>query len=153
MKDCVTDPAPEAWANGRLLEQRLAAAELWWSTGGKEGQPALLDGALHWSWQAWVSPAPRRGEVWLVEGPQGPSVKRILGLPGELVRWEGGDLWVNDRRLDEPWVAHPERSGGGRQACGSGYLVLGDNRPASQDGRSWGPLPAGAMRGRLLGNR
>ena len=117
---------------------------------GHSMEPALADGVLHWSWRAWVVPAPRRGEVWLVKGPQGASVKRVLGLPGEQVRWEGGDLWINHRRLDEPWVAHPERNGSGQKACGDGYLVLGDNRPASQDGRSWGPLPAEAMIGRLL---
>ncbi len=117
---------------------------------GHSMEPALRNGALCWSWRAWVVPAPRRGEVWLVEGPQGSSVKRVLGLPGDLVRWEGGDLWINDRRLEEPWVANPERTGGGQRACGGGYLVLGDNRPASQDGRSWGPLPTEALQGRLL---
>ena len=121
------------------------------SISGHSMEPALRDGALRWSWRAWVLPTPRRGEVWLVEGPQGSSVKRVLGLPGEQVRWESGDLWINDRRLEEPWVAHPERSGGGQRTCGDGYLVLGDNRPASQDGRSWGPLPARALKGRLLG--
>lgn len=121
------------------------------SISGHSMEPALADGDLRWSWRAWVVPAPRRGEVWLVAGPQGSSVKRVIGLPGDRVRWEGADLWINDRRLEEPWVTHPERSGEGQRACGEGYLVLGDNRPASQDGRGWGPLPARAMKGRLLG--
>jgi len=85
-----------------------------------------------------------------VEGPQGPSVKRVLGLPGESVAWKGPDLWINGQRLDEPWVVHPERSGEGRQECGEGYLVLGDNRPESQDGRSRGAIPTAWMRGRVL---
>jgi signal peptidase I len=118
---------------------------------GRSMEPALRDGEVRWALRAWASHAPQRGEVWLVQGPQGPSVKRVLGLPGEAVTWRGADLWVNGQRLDEPWVTLPERIGEGRQSCDRGYLVLGDNRPASQDGRSWGPLPAKAMRGRILG--
>ena len=117
---------------------------------GRSMEPALLDGDLRWALQAWASHAPRRGEVWVVEGPQGSSVKRVLGLPGEILIWQGPDLWINGQRLDEPWVLQPERSGEGRQACGDGYLVLGDNRPESQDGRSWGVLPVKAMQGRVL---
>ncbi|WLT31091.1 signal peptidase I [Geothrix sp. PMB-07] len=117
---------------------------------GHSMEPALHDGDLHWALRAWASAAPRRGEIWVIEGPQGPSVKRVLGLPGEVVTWRGPDVWVDGRRLDEPWVVHPERSGEGRQACGSGYLALGDNRPESQDGRGWGALPPDALRGRVL---
>jgi signal peptidase I len=117
---------------------------------GRSMEPTLADGGLHWSLRAWASHAPRRGEVWVVEGPQGASVKRVLGLPGDTVAWRGPDLWINGQRLDEPWVVHPERSGEGQQACGPGYLVLGDNRPESQDGRRWGAVPPAAMRGRIL---
>jgi signal peptidase I len=117
---------------------------------GRSMEPALKDGDLRWALHAWASPAPRRGEIWVVAGPHGSSVKRVLGLPGESVTWRGADLWINGQRLDEPWVVHPERSGEGRTVCGDGYLVLGDNRPQSQDGRSWGAVPVKAMQGRIL---
>jgi signal peptidase I len=117
---------------------------------GHSMEPTLADGELRWALRTWVSHAPRRGEIWVVEGPQGPSVKRVLGLPGEVVVWHGPDLWINGQRQEEPWVVHPERTGEGQQACGTGYLVLGDNRPESQDGRSWGALPRKALRGRVL---
>jgi signal peptidase I len=117
---------------------------------GHSMEPALANGDLRWALRTWASHAPRRGEVWIVEGPQGASVKRVVGLPGETVTWRGPDLWINGQRLEEPWVIQPERSGEGQQPCGRGYLVLGDNRPESQDGRSWGALSGKAMRGRVL---
>jgi signal peptidase I len=117
---------------------------------GRSMEPALREGNLRWALRAWASHAPRRGEVWMIEGPQGFSVKRVLGLPGDTVLWRGPDLWINGQRLDEPWVVHPDRGGEGDRTCGDGYLVLGDNRPESQDGRSWGPVPAKSMLGRIL---
>ena len=117
---------------------------------GHSMEPALADGGLCWALRAWASHAPRRGEVWVVDGPQGSSVKRVLGLPGDTVSWQGPDLWIHGQRLDEPWVLYPERTGEGQQSCGNGYLVLGDNRPDSQDGRSWGAVPRKALQGRIL---
>lgn len=117
---------------------------------GRSMEPTLRPDDLRWVLRAWASHPPRRGEVWIVEGPQGDSAKRVAGLPGEVVTWEGPDVWIGGRRLEEPWVVHPERSGQGSLSCGQGYLVLGDNRPESQDGRSWGPLPASAFQGRVL---
>ncbi len=117
---------------------------------GRSMEPALRAGELRWALRAWASHAPRRGEVWVIAGPEGASVKRVIGLPGEVVVWRGPDLWIGDRRLEEPWVLHPERAGAGRTACGTGFLVLGDNRPESRDGRAWGPLGADRLQGRLL---
>ena len=122
---------------------------LWVS--GHSMEPAIPHDSLRWALRAWASHAPRRGEVWLVTGPEGASLKRVVGLPGERVSWSGPDLAVNGQRLAEPWVAFPEREGQGTWACGEGYLLLGDNRPLSRDGRSWGPLPCGSLKGRLLG--
>ena len=117
---------------------------------GHSMEPTLHDGDLRWALRPWASHAPLRGEIWVVEGPQGSSVKRVMGFPGEVATWQGPDLFINGQRLDEPWVIHPERSGEGHLACGTGYLVLGDNRPASQDGRSWGAVTEKSLRGRLL---
>lgn len=117
---------------------------------GRSMEPALRADEVRWILRAWASHAPRRGEVWVVAGPQGSAVKRVIGLPGDTVTWQGPDVWVNGQRLDEPWVVHPERSGSGTLACGEGYLVLGDNRPESQDGRTWGIMAGAALTGRIL---
>lgn len=117
---------------------------------GHSMEPGLRDGQVAWAFRAWCAGAPARGQVWIVEGPQGPAVKRVLGLPGETLRERGGDLWVGSARLEEPYVARVDAMDGGPWPCGDGYLVLGDNRPDSEDGRVWGPLPKRALKDRIL---
>ncbi len=116
---------------------------------GESMAPTLREGELVVGLRAWAAPAPARGEVWIVAGPEGPSVKRVLGLPGEVVDLKGPRLYVDARWIEEPWVRWPEREDQGPWACGDGYLVLGDNRPRSRDGRTWGPLPRAAFLARV----
>ncbi len=117
---------------------------------GHSMEPTLHSGDLRWMLRAWATHAPRRGEVWVVARPGGDAVKRVMGLPGDTVAWDGPDLRVDGHTLDEPWVVHPERDSAGSVTCGRGYLLLGDNRPVSRDGRAWGPLPRQAFEGRIL---
>lgn len=118
---------------------------------GRSMEPALKDGQLAWVLRAWAAGAPTRGQVWLVAAPEGPALKRVVGLPGEVLAQVDGELWSPARRLEEPYVSASDRGGGGPWRCGPGqYLVLGDNRPDSRDGRVWGPLPAAAFEGRVL---
>jgi len=92
-------------------------------------------------------------------------VKRVVGLPGERVRLVGGRLEVDGLEVPEPWLERgvgPARQGGlagpaAHLAHGPGagrddgavldvalgvdeYLVLGDHRAESTDGRSFGPV-------------
>jgi len=117
---------------------------------GQSMEPAFHDGQLAWALWPWCVGAPARGQVWIVEGPDGPAIKRVIGLPGETVSEKSGDLWIGGARLDEPYVVHVDATDGGPWSCNEGYLVLGDNRPRSVDGRAWGPLRGEAMRGRVV---
>ena len=75
------------------------------------------------------------------------SVKRVIGLPHEEVSLQDGAVHVNGSVLEEPYlskkvqtysfVSYPTvfKPGVGE------YLVLGDNRVASLDGRVYGPIP------------
>lgn len=112
--------------------------------------PALQDGELRLALRAWAAGAPRRGEVWLVEGPEGPAIKRVAALPGERIELRDGDALVAGRRVPPPEGARLERQDGA-WACGAGCFLLGDNRPASRDSRVWGPLPLRSLRARVLG--
>lgn len=118
---------------------------------GRSMEPTLHSGDLRLGLRAWAAGLPKRGEVWVVEGPDGPSVKRVVGLPGEVLDQVRGDLRLGGRPLDEPYLAATEREDGGPWTCGEGFLVAGDNRPQSRDGRAWGPLPRAAFRARILG--
>ena len=118
---------------------------------GRSMEPAFRNGDRAWALRAWAAGAPRRGQVWLVEGPEGPVLKRVVGLPGERLEQRRGDLWLQDRLLDEPYVRTTERGDGGPWDTGAGYLVLGDNRPESRDGRAWGSVARKALRSRVLG--
>jgi signal peptidase I len=107
---------------------------------------------------------PERGEIVVFEAPataerceggDGGSafVKRIVGLPGELVSERDGAIYINGDRLIEPYV-EPSRRGQGngswpRVAPGH-YFVLGDNRIHSCDSRTWGTVPRSSMIGPAL---
>ena len=118
---------------------------------GRSMEPTLRNGRLCWVLRGWVAGEPRRGQVWLVEGPDGPSLKRVLALPGERLEMRDGDLLRQGARLEEPYVERLEQGDGGPWEAGKGYLVLGDNRSVSRDSRAWGNLDGGAFRGRVLG--
>jgi signal peptidase I len=119
---------------------------------GRSMAPALQDGQLVWVLRAWAAGSPSRSEIWLIAAPEGPSVKRVVGLPGETLAEVEGVMWFPERRLEESYATGAERGSGGPWRCGPDqYLLLGDNRPDSRDGRAWGPQGRSAFLGRVLG--
>lgn len=93
--------------------------------------------------------APQRGEIVVVRDPSDGSycVKRIVGLPGESLYFKNGDLFVNGKELDEPYLNPgtktftPEAVQQELVACGKdSYYVMGDNRNFSYDSRYYGPI-------------
>jgi signal peptidase I len=85
--------------------------------------------------------------------PGGTFVKRIVGLPGDVVSERSGVVYVNGRRLDEPYLDPARRDAETRRwpRVPSGqYFVLGDNRSQSCDSRSWGTVPRENLIGPVL---
>lgn len=80
-------------------------------------------------------------------------VKRIVGLPGELVSERDGVVYINGDPLAEPYV---DRSLRGHETNGwprvkpGHYFVLGDNRIRSCDSRAWGTVPRGNLIGPVI---
>ncbi len=100
---------------------------------------------------------PRRGEIVLLAGGAGRpdlGVKRIVGLPGELIEMRSGRVYVDGMRLrdDHPLVRNRARVRSLRLGPGQ-YFVLGDNRPVSVDSRRWGPIPERVIVGRVRNAR
>lgn len=108
---------------------------------------------------AYASATPKRGDVVVFRYPLDPSVffiKRIVGLPNEIVMVKDGVVSIGTKKgsdsyvLAEPYVTLP--SVPTQQSLtvleGDEYFVLGDNRGASFDSLVWGPLPARHVIGR-----
>ena len=106
---------------------------------------------------------PERGDIVAYElpdraaarcgAPAGSTfVHRIVGLPGERVAVRSGVVFVDGRRLAEPYVEAARRdrdSSAVRAISKDQYFVLGDNRTQSCDSRAWGLVE----RDRLIGPR
>lgn len=102
---------------------------------------------------------PHRGEIVVFRAPPeaarlcqggGVYVKRLIGLPGDVVREVRGAVFVNGHKLDEPYVQPSDRDTNtrsfGRIPPGR-YFFMGDNRAASCDSRTWGTVPRSALIG------
>jgi len=96
---------------------------------------------------------PERGEVVVFHDPEEYGtyfIKRVIGLPGETVTIASDTVTVVNAAhptgftLDESYLPSGVLTTGTETytLSSSTYLMLGDNRPASYDSRSWGPLPA-----------
>ncbi len=89
-------------------------------------------------------------------GPQAANVKikdafikRVVALPGEKVEVRDGTVFINDKPLEENYIAaKPEYQLLPEVIPPDTFLVLGDNRNNSCDGHFWGPVPRQNIIGR-----
>jgi signal peptidase I len=96
---------------------------------------------------------------WIIEGlgvstdPEKDFIKRVIGLPGETIEVNQGRVFVDGKRIAEPYL-NEERdlSDYGPFKVPEGHLfVMGDNRANSQDSRSaLGPIPRGKVVGKAF---
>ena len=108
---------------------------------------------------------PQRWEVVVARNPTDGTelcVKRIVGLPGEIVSLRGGQILINGQAVSQPHEPQPfEQPGAARfswqsrqwQLGPNDYFLLGDNPPISLDSRLWGPVPGRFLLGKPLGVR
>ncbi len=69
-------------------------------------------------------------------------IKRVIGLPGETVEVKEGNVYVDGQMLDEPYLARPTLGYYAPTVVPpSCVFVMGDNRNASNDSRSFGAIP------------
>jgi signal peptidase I len=92
-------------------------------------------------------------------GPPGDLVKRVIALPGQTIYSQAGILYVNGKRLAEPYLpprdplgpAIPQASARHPYRVPAGeFYMLGDNRGDSCDSRYWGPVQGSTMVGKVL---
>ena len=106
---------------------------------------------------AYLLSDPHRGEVVLFSRPgeKVQFVKRVIGLPGELIEIRGKAVFINGRTIEEPYVLLPKnRASPGEFTTPTvvptdSYYLLGDNRDNSQDSRFFGPIRRADIHGRV----
>jgi len=99
-----------------------------------------------------------RGDVVVFKSPRNPEIeyiKRVIGLPGDKILIKDGQVFVNDKPLEENYISAPTN------VFEDGFLkedqpiivpqnyvfVMGDNRPRSSDSRAFGPIPIDSIDG------
>ena len=95
--------------------------------------------------------SPERGDVIVFARPGNDRdyIKRIIGLPGDIVQVAHGQVLVNGVALDEPYLNQPMRNDMPALQVEAGrYFVMGDNRNNSSDSRSFGSIALDDIVGR-----
>jgi signal peptidase I len=96
---------------------------------------------------------PQHGDVIIFHYPANPSedyIKRLIGLPGDIVRIEDGQVFINGQSMDEPYISSPPSYRGTWDVPLDSFFVLGDNRNQSSDSHSWGFVPIENVVGKAL---
>ena len=104
---------------------------------------------------------PKRGDVIVFIYPEDKSkdyIKRLVGLPGDLVEIKGGSIYINSKPAPEDIFSQIYYYNRGQLALPGqkmivpvdNYFVLGDNSATSKDSRYWGFVPKNNLLGKAI---
>ena len=97
-----------------------------------------------------------RGDVvvfWYPNDRTKSFIKRVVGLPGETVEIRQGQVFVNEKRLEEPYILPEYLDSNNYPAFrvpAREYFVMGDHRDSSNDSRMFGPVRAEYIYGKAV---
>lgn len=79
-----------------------------------------------------------------------PIIKRVIGLPGDVVEVQADAVFVNGAKLDEPYVHYENTHEGITYVPEGCVFVMGDHRNASTDSRHTGPVKMENLMGHVV---
>jgi signal peptidase I len=98
---------------------------------------------------------PSRGDIVIINGPESEKrlIKRVIGLPGDVLNFKDGHVYINGKLLEEPYVKGQTYANGlavPYTVPANKVFVMGDNRENSQDSRVIGPIAMSSIEGRAI---
>lgn len=102
-----------------------------------------------------------RGDIIVFKAPSNPDIeyiKRVIGIPGDVVMIRDSEVYVNGRQLKEDYISAKtnlweggfSKSGEGVKVPDGMLFVMGDNRPRSSDSREFGLITEESVIGQVF---
>ena len=113
-----------------------------------DGERLLVNKLVYYKFQSVSWGHIERGDIivfWYPKDPEKSYVKRVIGLPGEMVEVRDGKIIINNQELNEPYLGSEYNQSlptyEPKKVDEHYYFVMGDNRDNSSDSRLWGLVP------------
>ena len=81
-----------------------------------------------------------RFDIVVIKQPKERLIKRVIGLPGEVIEYKDNRLYINGKEIKDNYGSNKTDDFGPIKLNDNQYYVLGDNRKISADSRYFGPF-------------